>query len=92
LLSFYIIKILTQNSPVHWSGNVLDAEAEEEERNNRSECMRIMLEAGADTSLEHDVGGSFRINTFIDAVKVSSVVIATTFNNLYVKLILTRPH
>ena len=60
----------------------LDADMEEEERQIQTCCMKTMLEAGADTSLEAYEGNDQWRSTFMQAVSTSSVVNTAIFNKL----------
>jgi hypothetical protein len=65
---------LTHSSPVHGGINSLDSEYEEPERLGRAECMKIMLQAEADFSLETYEGDGVWRNTFMNAVSGGSFV------------------
>lgn len=67
----------------------LDAEIEEENRNRKTRCYKMMLEAGADVSL-HTCLGSIWVNSFIDAVCTTSSVNTTQLSEVYYALILRR--
>lgn len=63
-----MIEILTQYSPLHRQDASNDSEAEDEERNIKTQCLKAMLEAGADLSLETYVGLGIWIDCFADAL------------------------
>ncbi len=58
--------MLTQSSPVHYT-DFNDFETEETKLHKSAQCIRIVLEAGADLSLEQDMGNII-VNGFVDAV------------------------
>jgi len=84
--------ILTQFRPLHTHVILLEAEMEEIERHERAQCARIMLEAGADFSLELDKGDCLSRNAFIDAVLNSSLVNTPIHIQLKRMLMLARQH
>ncbi|KAH7417967.1 hypothetical protein BKA64DRAFT_184604 [Cadophora sp. MPI-SDFR-AT-0126] len=59
--------------PLHSGQWVLPAEATEIELHKGAQCIRIMLEAGADFSLEADHGNGEWLNGFMDAVECRSL-------------------
>jgi hypothetical protein len=72
-ISIYHSDMLTQSSPVFMKISN-DSELEEEERHEGAQCSKIMLEAGADASLELYAGGGIWLSAFVDIVIFGSLV------------------
>jgi hypothetical protein len=72
---------LTQSSPVHSHFTGLPAEMDEIELYEQAQCIRIMLKAGADLSLNVD-HGNFWITAFMQAVEYGSFVNKTIHSQL----------
>jgi hypothetical protein len=80
-----------QYRPIHALSKYLDSEIEEEEWHNGSSCMKLLLEAGADPSLEVNHGVLWT-NAFMDAVYQRSIVNAAFHDKLYTMLTFNREH
>ena len=65
---------LTHSRPVNCMESYDESDMEEIERRKKAQCIRIMLEAGADVSLEMDHGNGLRETGFMDAVEDRSLV------------------
>ena len=63
---------------------------EESERQDSAQIIRIMLEAGADLSLECYQAGDNWVNAFVDAVESKSLVSARFHSELSCMLKLAR--
>jgi hypothetical protein len=83
--------MLTQYRPMHSSSKSLDIEIEEEERHKKSCCMKTLLEAGADVSLEAHSHEHILFSTFMNALFVNSIVNTELHDKLCTMLTLSRP-
>jgi hypothetical protein len=77
---FYRSDMLTQSSPVFMMHSHNDSEVEEEERHDGAQCLKIMLEAGADPSLEGYRGDGIWDSEFMDVVIFGSLVNIATMS------------
>jgi hypothetical protein len=70
--------MLTQYRPIHPTSKFLFGEIEEEEQHKNSCCMKILLEAGADLSLEYHHHNDVWLSTFMYGVLSYSIVSIVT--------------
>jgi hypothetical protein len=80
-----------QYRPIHSILKFLDSDIEEEQRHRNSSCVKLLLEAGADLSLEAHNGECWS-NTFMDSVLDRSIVNAAFNDKLYTMLTFDREH
>jgi hypothetical protein len=66
--------MLTQYSPIHLLDYGNDSEMDDKSRQMKASCMKVMLEAGADTSLESSLDIHRSMSAFVAAVHLSSLV------------------
>jgi hypothetical protein len=71
---FIINNMLTQYSPIHLLDYGNDSEMDGKSLQMKVYCMKVMLEAGADTSLEYSLDIHRSMTAFVDAVHSSSLV------------------